>query len=230
MIAGHPPVDADKSSLLLTTFNPLAPQRLVHLVWQDEIPMETREPFVRRARNRLPGASGRYPHNVPDLQISSRQLSISIRRQFTYGWKLKERQGDDKRQLPHVANEGLDVTKLRIMQTKAKRISRSASGWESGQLPPVNRQLWINSDTAISDSPRSRPSLGAEIWQNCLRKPSTSSRIHRLNRKKLSRRRTTVLSRLKEFCGPPGRSRTTGRKWWLARMFSNQKSSANSTV
>jgi pimeloyl-ACP methyl ester carboxylesterase len=139
VVAGHPPMDADKSSMLLTTFNPMAPQRLIHVIWQDEIPEETRDRFPRFARNLLPGASGRYPHNAPDLQISSRELLMSIRRQFTYGWKLKERNGADKQQSQQVLKEGLDIAKLRIMRTKAKvdvAISRGIGAWRTGSREP----------------------------------------------------------------------------------------------
>ena len=119
IVPGHSPVDIASSSLLLTTFNPLAPQRLIHLIWQDEIAMENREKYLRQVRNKLPGANGRYPHNIPDLQIYSREFSTSIRRQFTYGWKLKETKNDNKQLLPNAAEEGLDEIKLRMMQTKA---------------------------------------------------------------------------------------------------------------
>lgn len=139
VVAGHPPMDADKSSMLLTTFNPIAPQRLIHVIWQDEIPEEAKTRFPRLTRNRLPRASGRYPYNVPDLQISSREFSMSIRRQFTYGWKLKERNGADKRQSQQVLKEGLDVAKLRIMQTKAEvdfAISRGVGSWTIGSREP----------------------------------------------------------------------------------------------
>ena len=112
---------------------------LIHVIWQDEIPEEVRERFPRFARNRLPGASGRYPHNVPDLQITSQELSISIRRQFTYGWELKERNGADKRQSEQVLKEGIEIAKLRIMQTKAEvdfAISRGMGAWATGSSEP----------------------------------------------------------------------------------------------
>jgi len=139
VVAGHPPMDADKSSMLLTTYNPIAPKRLIHVIWQDEIPEETRDRFSRFARNLLPGSSGRYPHNIPDLQIRSQELSMSIRRQFTYGWKLKERNGADKRQSEQVLKEGLDIAKLRIVQTKAEvdfAISRAMWSWTTGSREP----------------------------------------------------------------------------------------------
>jgi dienelactone hydrolase len=119
VVAGHPPMDVDQSSLVLTSYNPISPQRLIHLIWQDEIPAEAKARYLRSARYRLPGASGRNPHNVPDLQITSRELPTSIRRQFTHDWKLKERSGTDHRPFPRVVKEGLDLGKLRIMQTKA---------------------------------------------------------------------------------------------------------------
>lgn len=132
VVPGHSPMDTDKSSLTLTCYNPIAPQRLIHLIWQDEIPEEMRARFPRFARNRLPGASGRHLHNIPDLQISSSQSSTTIRRQFTHGWDLKKSDDTDKRQLPRAQKEGLDIAKLRLMQTKAKvdfAISPAMGGW-----------------------------------------------------------------------------------------------------
>jgi len=139
VVPDHDPVDANKSSMLLTTFNPLAPQRLVHIIWQDEIPQETRDRFLRQARYRLPSSSGRYPHNIPDLQITSATLSAPIRRQFTYGWKWKERSGAETLQSEQVQKEGVDIIKLRIMQTEAKAdfaIGFGMGAWGSGSSEP----------------------------------------------------------------------------------------------
>ncbi len=132
VLEGHPPIDAAQSSLTLTYYNPLAPERLIHLIWQDEVPDETRARFPLFARNRLPGASGRHPHNIADLQISSREPSLTLKRQFTRGWKLKEANGVDIQPLEHLAREGIDVAKLRIMKTKADvdfAIGQGAGSW-----------------------------------------------------------------------------------------------------
>ncbi|MDB4793107.1 hypothetical protein OAG75_00540 [bacterium] len=118
LVPGHTPMDVASSSLLLTTFNPIAPQRLIHLIWEDKIPSENREKFLIRVRNKLPGANGRYPHNIPDVQINSRDRPTAIRRQFTYNWKLKETPNDNKQQIPKVAQEGIGGTKLRMLQSK----------------------------------------------------------------------------------------------------------------
>ncbi len=139
VVTGHPPIDVNQSSMLLTYYNPLAPKQLIHLIWQDDIPNKRRARFSQFARNRLPGASGRYPHKIPDLQIISRQPGMSIRRQFTYGWKLKERVGADKLQSPKAIKEGIDLTKLRIMQTKANvdfAISPVIGSWTTGNSTP----------------------------------------------------------------------------------------------
>ena len=120
VIPGHDPFDVGKSSLLLTTFSPFSPKQLVHIIWQDEIPPETSERFVRQFQYRLPGASGRYPHNIPDLQITSPELTGPIRRQFTYGWTWKEGVDVDIPRLKQVQKEGVDIVKLRLMQTKAE--------------------------------------------------------------------------------------------------------------
>lgn len=130
IVDGQEPMDATQSSLLLTQYNPLAPQRLIHVIWQDEIPEQARPRFARYARNRLPGASGRHPHNVPDLQLSSPEKTI--RRQFTYGWKLKPRPGLGIRQTEQARKDGLPIAKLRVMREKAKvdfALSRGAGGW-----------------------------------------------------------------------------------------------------
>ena len=139
IVEGHTPMDVDQSLMLLTHYNPLAPKRLIHLIWQDELPTDNKARIVRFARNRLPGASGRYPHNIPDLQINSRQLATSIRRQFTHDWKLKERKGDDIKQSQKTIKAGLDMTKLRIMKTKANvdfAINMSYGSWTNGSTKP----------------------------------------------------------------------------------------------
>lgn len=145
IVAGHPPMNVNQSVMQLTYYNPIAPKRLIHLIWQDEIPENQRQRFSRFARNRLPGASGRYPHNIPDLQITSQQLQMSIRRQFTYGWKLKERAGANTLQSPQVIKEGIDITKLRIMQTKANvdfAISPAIGSWmKADRTPPTLDQF-----------------------------------------------------------------------------------------
>ncbi|MDF1744251.1 MAG: sugar-binding protein [Gimesia sp.] len=139
VVAGHTPMDVDQSALLLTYYNPLATQQLIHLIWQDEIPPERRERYARFARNKLPGASGRHPHNIPDLQINSPQRSTSIRRQFTHDWKLKARQGTNKKQSPRVIKEGVDMTKMRLLQTKANvdfAINMGYGSWTNGSTEP----------------------------------------------------------------------------------------------
>lgn len=138
VVEGHAPMDVDKSSMLLTCYNPIAPQRLIHLVWQDEIPEQMRARFPNFGRNKLPGASGRFPHNIPDLQITSQELESSIKRQFTHGWELKEKRGEDKEQSQQTIKDGLASTKLRIMRDKTKvdfAISRGSGGWTSGRKP-----------------------------------------------------------------------------------------------
>ena len=132
VVTGCPPSDVDKSSLLLTHPNPEAPERLIHLIWQDEIPPEIRPRFTRYPKGRLPGASGRYPHNVPDLQLSSAELGINIRRQFTHDWKLKPPRGVGVQPGEKVQKDGIYVTKLRIMRDLAEvdyAISQGPGGW-----------------------------------------------------------------------------------------------------
>lgn len=144
VVHGHPPMDIASSSILLTHYNPIAPKRLIHLIWQDEIPMERRGRFSRRTRNRLPGASGQYPHNIPDLQILSSGSSDSIRRQFTHGWKLKKQIGVNVQQKPEVVKEGINTTKLRIMKSKADvdfAISLGGWWWGGQQSPPTFDQF-----------------------------------------------------------------------------------------
>ncbi len=139
VIDGHAPMDVDQSLMLLTYYNPLAPKQLIHLIWQDEIPTDNKARYMRFARNRLPGASGRHPHNIPDLQINSPKLETSIRRQFTHGWKLKDQIGADKKQKAKVIKAGLDITKLRIMQTKANvdfAINMEYRSWFKGPKEP----------------------------------------------------------------------------------------------
>lgn len=102
--------------MLLTTFNPLSAKRLVHIIWQDEIPPEARDRFLRQVRYRLPGANGRYRHNIPDLQITSPELPTPIRRQFTFGWEWKDRIGASTQP---AQQDGTEIVKLRLMKTKA---------------------------------------------------------------------------------------------------------------
>lgn len=148
VVKGHAPVDVNNSLLQLTQYNPLAPQRLVHLIWQDEIPEQQRSRFVRSARYRLPGASGRYPHNVPDLQITSPDLKTAIRRQFTHGWNLKQQNGAGVQAIERVQKEGLYIAKLRIMRDKAKvdfALSRGPGGWSSGgELSDLDQYRYRN--------------------------------------------------------------------------------------
>ena len=149
VVAGHQPMDVETSSMLLTTYNPVAPQRLIHLIWQDGIPEEGRDRFVRSVRYRLPGASGRYPHNVPDLQITSLDSSVAIRRQFTHGWELKERNGHDRQPSERASLEGLDTAKLRVMQAKADvdfAISRAFASWTGAapELPTLEQFRYRN--------------------------------------------------------------------------------------
>lgn len=135
VVDGHEAVDADTSSLQLTQYNPLAPQRLIHVIWQDEIPEQQRARFARSARYRLPGASGRHPHNVPDLQITSPDLKSPIRRQFTYNWQLKPRSGQGIQPTAQSRKEGTPLAKLRIMREKAGvdyALSRGPGGWSTG--------------------------------------------------------------------------------------------------
>lgn len=139
IIDGHAPMDVDQSLMLLTYYNPLAPKQLIHLIWQDEIPTDNKARYMRFTRNRLPGASGRYPHNIPDLQINSQKLKTSIQRQFTHGWKLKDQNGADKKQKANIIKAGLDITKLRIMQTKANvdfAINMGYGSWFKGPTEP----------------------------------------------------------------------------------------------
>ncbi len=145
IVPGHSHVDVDKSTMLLTTFNPLAPKRLIHLIWQDEIPEAMRDRYPQFAKNLLPGANGRYPHNIPDLQIRSQELSLSIQRQFSYGWSWKQMTGGDRQLSQRVQQEGVNIAKLRLMRTKAGTdfaISPSFRSWGStSSRPPTLDQF-----------------------------------------------------------------------------------------
>lgn len=139
VVDGYDPVDVETSSMLLTTFNPQAPKRLVHIIWRDEIPTDKIDRFVRSASYLLLGSSGRNPHNIPDLQISSPTLAMPIRRQFTHGWKWKTPTGTTTIPSEQVLKDGIHVAKLRLMQAKAEAdfaIGFGVGPWVSGSSAP----------------------------------------------------------------------------------------------
>jgi len=139
VVEGHDPVEVNQATLTMTTYNPLAPKRLIHLIWQDEIPAEARSRFLRSARYRLSGSSGRYPHNIPDLQITSPEPGLSIRRQFTHDWAFKPRDGMDRTQSLEAIEDGIPLTQLKIMKRKADvdfAIGPKRGGWGTPAAEP----------------------------------------------------------------------------------------------
>lgn len=154
LLAGNrEPVSLDGAGFCLAYYNPLAPDRLIHLV-ATEMNTEDAKAWLSYPQNLLIGSGGWARGDQPDLIV--RALDGAARRlmQFTEGWQWRKLDGAEIR-LPAAMAMGNNVTAagLRVM----RRVSRAdfIFDWGDPKNPRWNDpQYFTLADMATASAPR----------------------------------------------------------------------------
>jgi hypothetical protein len=95
-------------------------------------------PLARGLATRNPKMQMR-PTATADLEVTSPEQGMSIRRQFTHDWAFKPQVGMDQSQSPKAIEDGLPLTQLKIMKRKADvdfAIGPRRGGWGTPATEP----------------------------------------------------------------------------------------------
>jgi len=120
LVAGsRSPVSLDGAGIRMCYYNPLAPQRLIFLVFTDE-KGEDAEKWLKSAKRRLTGSDGYNLVDQPDLVVQSVTGAERRRMQFTHDWQWREAEGSDKPLPEKMATEReMALARLRVMRRTA---------------------------------------------------------------------------------------------------------------